>query len=81
MAIFCVISCQEMLGVMTAFKENAHTGAHHPSQSIIEHLASDNSDINEMNSEGLQSWYQEYVKKRAAMGVTLNFKTVQQTES
>lgn len=43
----------------------------HPGQLVLDTLACENA---EMTAQSLEGWYQEYVAKRAAMGVVVNYK-------
>ena len=48
----------------------------HPGQLVVDSLACDHG---QMNATSLEGWFQEYVQKRAAMGVAVNFKEASAT--
>ena len=50
----------------------------HPGQLVLDTLACKNAEMTALSLEG---WYQEYVAKRAAMGVILNYKEANNTAS
>ena len=53
----------------------------HPGQAIVDQLGSGNPEVNKMNAQALQAWYEEYSQKRKAMGVVINYKDVKSTVS
>eukprot|EP00435_Cladocopium_sp_Y103_P033762 s3891_g8.t1 len=69
---------KEILSCVNSYKGDWKVGQklYHPGQAILDQLAGDNEGVNVMNAKSLQSWYEDYCKHRAAMGVTLNFKDV-----
>ena len=69
---------QDILGCINSYKGDIKysDALVHPGQFIVDQLGSENSQTNALNATSLQTWYEDYAKKRAAMGVHVNFKEV-----